>query len=201
MTILSIAVGKCRPLNKTSTIYTIEYNLDKFSFLSRNSMKEACVFGTRLCFNNLDKSNFYIIEFNGYYAYCMIANNNLGCCVIMNIRDYSLRIVKSLLIECLGDFTNNIGDAWKERSDDFIFTIDSYKKYIVNYEKPENFDKIMQIQNKVDETKEVLYKSIDKILERGEKIEDLIAKTEDLSYSSKLFYKQSKKLNRCCLIL
>ena len=41
-----------------------------------------------------------------------------------------------------------------------------------------------------------MYKAIVKVLERGEKIEDLVQRSKDLSKSSKQFYKTARKLNR-----
>ena len=35
-------------------------------------------------------------------------------------------------------------------------------------------------------------------LERGQKIDDLVSKSNDLSGSSKMFYKTAKKQNQCC---
>jgi hypothetical protein len=51
-------------------------------------------------------------------------------------------------------------------------------------------DSIMKIQKDLDETKIVLHKTIEKVLERGEKIDDLVAKSDGLSAQSKMFYRQ-----------
>ena len=48
----------------------------------------------------------------------------------------------------------------------------------------------MKIQKELDETKIVLHKTIESVLERGEKIDTLVAKSNDLSGQSKMFYKQ-----------
>ncbi len=60
--------------------------------------------------------------------------------------------------------------------------------------------KIKQVQAQVDDNKKVLLRSISKIIERGEKIEDLVEKTETLSDTSKLFFKNSRRFNSCCWI-
>ena len=43
----------------------------------------------------------------------------------------------------------------------------------------------MKIQKELDETKIVLHKTIESVLERGEKIDSLVAKSNDLSGQSK----------------
>ena len=40
--------------------------------------------------------------------------------------------------------------------------------------------------------------TIESVLQRGEKLDDLVAKSEDLGLQSKTFYKTAKKTNACC---
>ncbi|KAI7371939.1 hypothetical protein KC336_g20721, partial [Hortaea werneckii] len=53
----------------------------------------------------------------------------------------------------------------------------------------------------LDETKIVLHKTIESVLERGEKIDSLVAKSDGLSAQSKMFYTQAKKQNSCCVMM
>lgn len=41
----------------------------------------------------------------------------------------------------------------------------------------------------------------DQVLQRGEKLDDLVAKSSDLSAQSKAFYKTAKKQNSCCIVM
>ncbi len=77
----------------------------------------------------------------------------------------------------------------------------------------------MKIQKELDETKIVLHKTIESVLERGmpiripsisnamtehragEKIDSLVAKSDGLSAQSKMFYTQAKKQNSCCVVM
>jgi synaptobrevin family protein YKT6 len=52
---------------------------------------------------------------------------------------------------------------------------------------------MMRVQAELDETKNVLHKTIESILERGQKIDDLVDKSDALSAGSKLFFKSAKK--------
>jgi synaptobrevin family protein YKT6 len=62
-------------------------------------------------------------------------------------------------------------------------------------------DKILKIQRELDETKVVLHKTIDSVLARGEKLDNLVDKSTDLSLASQMFYKQAKKQNQCCAMM
>ena len=60
----------------------------------------------------------------------------------------------------------------------------------MKYQDPQQADSIMKIQKELDETKIVLHKTIESLLQRGELIEDLVAKSDGLSAQSKMFYSE-----------
>ena len=64
------------------------------------------------------------------------------------------------------------------------------KEYLAKYQDPQQADSIMKIQKELDETKIVLHKTIESVLERGEKIDTLVEKSNDLSSQSRMFYSQ-----------
>jgi len=70
-----------------------------------------------------------------------------------------------------------------------------------NFEHIKSETKIKQIQTELEEVKYIMINNIETILERGEKMEDLLIKTQYLSDASKQFVIETKKLNRCCIIL
>ena len=55
-----------------------------------------------------------------------------------------------------------------------------------------------EVRAQLDETKQVLKRTVSKVLERGERIEDLVAQTDLLSETSKIFFQRSRDLNSCC---
>lgn len=72
---------------------------------------------------------------------------------------------------------------------------------IKKYQEPTQVDNISKIQKDLDETREVMVQNIEKVIARGEKLDDLLDKTNDLSESSKVFAKRAKNMNSCCVIL
>jgi synaptobrevin family protein YKT6 len=72
---------------------------------------------------------------------------------------------------------------------------------IVKYQDPMAADKILKIQRELDDTKVVLHKTIDSVLARGEKLDNLVDKSTDLSLASQMFYKQARKQNQCCNLM
>jgi len=51
----------------------------------------------------------------------------------------------------------------------------------------------MRVQQELDETKVVLHKTIESVLQRGEKLDQLVERSDALNAQSKLFYKTAKK--------
>ena len=78
--------------------------------------------------------------------------------------------------------------------------MEEFSLMMKEYESPGNFDKLIKVKNKIEDTKAIVHQSIEKLLERGEQLEDLVQKSEELSKTSKFFYTESKKLNRCCIV-
>ena len=63
---------------------------------------------------------------------------------------------------------------------------------ITEFQDPAKADKITRIQKDLDDTMNIMHKTIDNVLERGVKLDTLVQKSDDLSMQSKAFYKQAK---------
>jgi hypothetical protein len=70
-------------------------------------------------------------------------------------------------------------------------------KICKDYEDPRHSDNILKIQNQLDETKDIMIQNIEQILQRGETIQELVDRTDDLEASSKVFFQNADKLNSC----
>merc|ERR1712072_251638 len=60
--------------------------------------------------------------------------------------------------------------------------------------RPEDVDKLSSVRGKINDTKSAMVQNIEKILERGEKIEILVDKSERLDRQANNFRATSKKL-------
>jgi synaptobrevin family protein YKT6 len=105
-----------------------------------------------------------------------------------------------LLGQILEDFTNEFGDTWKSCTEAESMAFPKLDEYLQKYQNPAEADKITKIQKDLDETTQILHKTIDSVLERGVKLDNLVERSNDLSAQSKMFYKQAKKTNSCCVI-
>ena len=100
-------------------------------------------------------------------------------------------------MQVLDDFTLTVPrDQWTGGSEVAGFT-GSLEIYMKKYMDPCQVDPMMKMEKDLDETKIILHRSIEAVLERDEKLHDLVAKSDELSEGSKMFYKTVPKQG-CC---
>ncbi|KAH0597512.1 hypothetical protein MHUMG1_04891 [Metarhizium humberi] len=68
------------------------------------------------------------------------------------------------------------------------------QQQLAQYQDPAQIDTIGQIQRELDDTKQVLHQTIESVLGRQEKLDELVHKSNDLSDMSKGFYSTSHPL-------
>ncbi|KAF2135720.1 uncharacterized protein K452DRAFT_238826 [Aplosporella prunicola CBS 121167] len=120
--------------------------------------------------------------------------------IIITDHEYPALVAHQLLSKVVDEFLNKYPRNVFTVSDQEC-PMPELKEYIVKYQDPQQADSIMKIQKELDETKIVLHKTIESVLERGEKIDTLVAKSDGLSAQSKMFYTQAKKQNSCCVVM
>ena len=61
-----------------------------------------------------------------------------------------------------------------------------------------NLDKINKMQRELDKTKNIMIDNVQKTIQKGEKIDNLVQKTEDLSIQGNIFQRRAKNIK--CLM-
>ncbi|KAF4126819.1 synaptobrevin-like protein YKT6 [Geosmithia morbida] len=110
------------------------------------------------------------------------------CGILITDHQYPALVAHQLLGKVVDDFlTKNPRSAWATGTPSLAMP--ELREYLDKYQDPEQADSILKIQKELDETKIVLHKTIESVLQRGEKIDDLVAKSDGLSNQSKMFYR------------
>ncbi|KAI4955266.1 hypothetical protein J4E91_001124 [Alternaria rosae] len=124
------------------------------------------------------------------------------CGLMITDHEYPSLVAHQLLSKVCDEFLSKYPrSAFANATESANMSYPELKDYIVKYQDPQQADSIMKIQKELDETKIVLHKTIESVLERGEKIDNLVQKSDELSASSKMFYTQAKKQNSCCIVM
>ena len=62
-------------------------------------------------------------------------------------------------------------------------------------------DKLLRIERELQDVQDIVHQNLQDLLKRGEAMDELMAKSNDLNTASVDFYKKAKKANsRCCNI-
>jgi hypothetical protein len=112
---------------------------------------------------------------------------------IVTDKEYPAKEAHQLLSKICDEFLTKYPGWASSTEDSPQLSFPELKDYLAKYQNPQNVDNISKIQKELDETKIVLHKTIESVLERGEKIDDLVAKSDGLSAQSKMFYTQVRR--------
>ena len=114
--------------------------------------------------------------------------------------EYPSRVAFGYLSKLCEDFTQATGGRLASSDEDGCMdaAFPAHTSLLTQFQDPAQADQLTRIMNELEETKVVLHDTIEAALERGQKIDTLIEKSNDLSGSSKMFYKTAKKQNQCC---
>lgn len=183
-------------------ILALETDLSSFSFFQRYSVGEGLNFFIKTIVErtNLGTRTTVGDETGQFVGHFYIRADGLSVVVITK-PDYPKRTAFSLLNNLSDEFFRKFPDRnrWSTMSPS---STSSYypelKKHLENAHNPDSTDPFMRVQRELDETKIVLHKTMESLLQRGEKLDDLVQKSEDLSLTSRQFYKTAKKTNQCC---
>jgi hypothetical protein len=110
------------------------------------------------------------------------------CGIIISDMEYPSLVAHQVLSKLVDEFLAEYTVASISKGGKLAFP--KLKDYITKYQDPQQADSIMKIQKELDETKILMKKTIESVLERGEKIDTLVQKSDGLSSQSKMFYTQ-----------
>eukprot|EP00300_Choanocystis_sp_HF-7_P025951 c2833_g1_i1.p1 GENE.c2833_g1_i1~~c2833_g1_i1.p1 ORF type:complete len:218 (+),score=38.73 c2833_g1_i1:1-654(+) len=206
MPVLSICVFKSNGFRNEPFLLSVCHDMSSFSFWERSTVKEFAAFGCRTVVGRTNPGDRQsVIQPKNdalddeYVCHCRVRPDLLACAVITDI-GYNGRVAFALVDKALAEFEAAV-TTWESATADNSVSVAALTPLLASYQNPAEADTITRIHADLDETRSTMLIAIDKLLERGEKIEDLVDRSNDLSIASKTFSKRSAKLNRCCVIL
>ncbi|KAJ3044719.1 palmitoyltransferase [Rhizophlyctis rosea] len=180
-------------------LLAFESDLSTFSYFQRGTRAEFLNFFVKTVTERTSAGQRAKVEEAGSIGYVFVRSDSLTA-VLVTEPNYPDRTAFSILNKLLDEFAAKFpSDRWGSLNP--AITSPQYpelKQHLTVAQDPQSADPFMRVQKELDETKIVLHKTMESLLQRGEKLDDLIAKSEDLSMQSKSFYKTAKKTNSCC---
>ncbi|VDK20274.1 unnamed protein product [Taenia asiatica] len=193
------------------------YELSSFSFFQRGSVQEFLEFTAKLvcertavcsraavhengkCISPLRFTRTVVLEdFSAEYPPSTWATMSAGYVSNFHFtphyRNYRYRrlvpVLLLMILFLIGKYRKSC-ISFKKISTDISFRGANMRKlgeYLVKYQDPCQADSLSRLQADVEDTTQILHQTLETLIERGEKLDDLVSKSEDLSSQSKLFY-------------
>lgn len=197
MHIVALILYKWRPDAPLEVHASLDLN--KFSYFQRKAVREFIKFHSRIIVGRTAKGQrqSVSVEQNVGKCHCYVDSNGLAGAVLADA-DYPMRVAFTLLSEAMRQFETKIGNKWMNVAADTELDFPEGQELLTKFQDPSEADKITKIEKELDEVKGIVIKSMDDILKRGEALESLMQKSEDLSQVSYQFYRTAKKNNQCC---
>jgi len=173
--------------------------LKDFGFFQRGTVREMITFFSKTITKRTPPGQRQSVQNEEYYVHVYLRADGLCGCVTCDA-EYPPRVAFTLLTKVLEEF-DAANPTWQTEKRSEVMVWAPLDAALEKYQNPAEADQIMRIQKNLDETRDVLHNTIDSVLQRGEKLEDLVERSGELSAQSKLFYKQAKRANSCCAVV
>ncbi|GAB9474959.1 Synaptobrevin-like protein [Globisporangium polare] len=199
MKIVSIQLLRQAENGGEPVILSAAYEVSSFGYFQRSGVREMINFFSKTFIKRTGLGVRQSIQHEEYMCHVYVRRDGISGIVVAD-QEYPPRVAFALLNKLIDEYDKEQRGAWKTQTgpaQDWA----PLTTAVADYQDPSKADKISAIQKELDDTTAVLSKTIENVLERGEKLDDLVSKSQDLSTQSKVFYKQAKKTNSCCVVM
>jgi len=172
------------------------HDLNSFGYFQKSSVKEFMDFTGKIIVERSSPGQRASVKEQDYMCHVYISNDGLSGVAITDV-EYPQRVAFNMLNKLLEEFSKQVPSI-KYELDPNSYTFTLCDTFLEKYQAPNEADPMLKVQTELDETKIIVYNTIEQVLQRGEKLDDLVAKSEGLSMQSRTFYKTAKKTNACC---
>ncbi|XP_033098901.1 synaptobrevin homolog YKT6-like [Anneissia japonica] len=167
-------------LHKGSTkvlTFKAAYDLSSFGYFQRKSVQEFMHFTSQIIVERTQLGLRTSVKEQDYLCHAYIRNDSLAGVLIAD-HEYPNRVAFSLISKVLDSFAAQVEPNMWHKITENNADYSGLDEFITKYQ----------------------HNTIEAVLQRGEKLDDLVSKSDDLSLQSKTFYKTARKTNSCCVI-
>jgi synaptobrevin family protein YKT6 len=197
MKLLSLIIYKWKEDGSIEVLACEE--LSSFSFFHRGPIREHIKFHSRLIVSRTPLGRRSSVEFEQNLGNChsWVHPQGVGAAVLID-SEYPMRVAFTLLSESVRIFLEANQGRWEDLQKDTVLPTPAIEELFVKFQDPTEADKLTKIERDLEEVKGTVMQSMDDLLKRGESLDQLMAKSKDLTNTSVQFYRTAKKNNQCC---
>ena len=207
MNIYSVIIFNTKVTPNHPTVLGSAYDVSSVSWFQQSTAKEVLLFASRECAARTNPGQRQSIENQEHLCHIYVTLQGLAVAVVAS-ENYPQRAAFGLASAVINEFNQNFASTpatahWETTKTDIsLGNLDAVLAVMLKkYQDPLEADKLLKIQKDIDSTRDVLIQTMEKLLDRGDALSDLAAKSDDLSLHSKIFLDRSTALNSCCVIL
>jgi synaptobrevin family protein YKT6 len=197
----ALAVLRRRVGGDAPVVLDAEFNFS-VPFYARSTARQAAVFAARLLAERLAVGTTSVKVDDAVLATATVCDDGLVGVALMRMPPPSelsahVRVATAAVAAAIA-LMRKERDEWSRATRDFTQRVDALGALLATHANPMEVDALARVQGKLRETREELARTIESVLERGEKMDVLMKKSEDLSAASREFLWHAKKTRRCC---
>lgn len=174
-------------------------DLSSFGYFERSTVGQFVKFISRQIIERTPKGKRQTVVHEGNNICTYVRSDGLGVAIVADM-EYPERVAFIAMGQLLDQFHSAYAMTWPSIKQDNSMKFDPINKAIVEYQDPSKVDKISKIQKDLNQTMDIMHKTIDSVLERQVKLDKLVEDSDDLTRQSKAFYHTAAKHNQCCTI-
>jgi synaptobrevin family protein YKT6 len=199
MHIFAINMLRWRGDTKGPVMLAQATDLSTFGYFQRSSVKEFITFFSRTLVERCTRGQRMSIEHESYVVHIHLRSDGLAGVVVADA-EYHSRVAFTIINQLLLQFHELHSETWPTAMQDVALPFPQLDRAIVDFQDPAKADKLTKIHEDLEKTISVVHQTIESVLDRGTKLENLVKQSEDLGLQSKLFYDNAAKANSCCVI-
>ena len=143
------------------------------------------------------------LENNVGKCHCWVTLDGIAATAITD-NEYDERAAYTLLNKLIMEFRDQFqptGILDQTLTADHPVQFAQLEVYLREWQNPLEADKLLRIEHELQEVQEVVHQNLQDLLKRGEAMDELMAKSNDLNQASVGFYKKARKANSgCCSV-
>ncbi|CAF0954730.1 unnamed protein product [Adineta steineri] len=188
--------------DKNVRILQNEFNMDSFGYFERRVVQPLLVSSARTVTERTALGTRQSVEADqnvNAMVHVYVRHDGLASVLIAD-SEYPQRVVHTIISKVMDDFTNMYPPSLWASMDEQAGKMVSLGETLKKYQNPPEDDPLMRLQKEDDDQRDAYKAALVRVLERGEKIDDLVARSNDLSFDLKTFYTSARKTNQGCIL-
>jgi len=178
-------------------ILKAEWNLSSISFFQRGTAQDFIKFTSKILVERTGVGARQSVKEGEYTCHVFVRGDRLSV-VCVSVHEYPTRVAHTMMQRVSEDFAGQIKPTEWSKGQEVVGFNEQLEVHLNKFQDPTQSDAMSRLQTDLDDTKIVLHSTIEAVLQRGEKLDDLVEISEALSKQSKLFYITARKTNSCC---